>query len=113
MGGAGSVRAFGFQKAGPVDAAGDPTGGVSALGLGGELRFRASDTIGVVPFVEGGRAYASRLPDLSQTLFWGGGIGLRYITPIGPVRADVAVPVNRRSGVDDPFQIYLSLGQAF
>lgn len=113
VGGAGSVRAFGYQMAGPLDQVGDPEGGRSALAFGGELRARVTDSIGLVPFVEAGRAYATPWPDLDAKLLWGGGLGLRYHTPIGPVRADVALPFNRREGVDDPFQLYLSLGQAF
>ncbi len=113
VGGGGSVRPFGYQMAGPVDSEGDPTGGLSAIGFGGELRLKVTDDIGVVPFIEAGRADLSRTPDLDGRLFWGAGLGLRYHTPIGPVRADVAVPLNRRQGIDDAYQVYLSLGQAF
>jgi translocation and assembly module TamA len=113
VGGGGSVRAYGFQQAGPLDDAGDPTGGLSALAFGAELRARLTETIGIVPFVEAGTSYVDKWPDPANNLLWGAGLGLRYHTPIGPVRADVAVPLNRRSGIDDSFQIYLSLGQAF
>lgn len=112
-GGGGSVRAYGYQMAGPVDADGDPTGGLSLLAFGGEARVKLTDTIGVVPFVEAGSVYDSRYPDFSSDLRWGAGIGLRYHTGIGPIRADVAVPFNRRDGIDDAFQVYLSFGQAF
>jgi translocation and assembly module TamA len=44
--------------------------------------------------------------------FFGAGIGGRYFTALGPVRLDVGFPLNKRSS-DDPFQIYVSLGQAF
>lgn len=113
VGGGGSVRAYGFQLAGPVDDAGDPTGGLSALAFGAELRARLTDAIGIVPFIEAGNAYASPWPEPDNGLLWGAGLGLRYHTPIGPVRADVAVPINPRRGIDDSFQVYLSLGQAF
>jgi translocation and assembly module TamA len=113
VGGSGSVRAYGYQMAGPLDASNDPIGGASALAFGAEIRIKASETIGVVPFVEGGGAYGTPWPDLTKRVFWGAGLGLRYFTPIGPVRADVAVPLDRRPGIDDPFQVYLSLGQAF
>ncbi|MCR6631677.1 MAG: autotransporter assembly complex protein TamA [Magnetospirillum sp.] len=113
VGGGGSVRAYGYQMAGPVDDAGDPTGGLSALAFGGEIRVKVTDTIGVVPFIEAGSAYESRLPHPEDDLRWGAGLGLRYFTPVGPARLDVAVPLNRRRGIDDSFQVYLSLGQAF
>ena len=113
VGGGGSVRAYGYQLAGPLDEAGDPLGGLSALAFGGEVRLKLTEEIGVVPFIEAGNAYESRLPRPGDGLRWGAGLGLRYFTPVGPVRADVAVPLDRRPGVDDPYQVYLSLGQAF
>jgi translocation and assembly module TamA len=42
----------------------------------------------------------------------GAGAGIRYFTPIGPIRLDVAVPTKRRPG-EDNFEIYIGLGQAF
>jgi translocation and assembly module TamA len=113
VGGGGSVRAYGYQMAGPVNASGTPTGGLSELAFGGEVRARVTDTIGIVPFVEAGSAYESRLPHPEDDLRWGAGLGVRYVTPIGPVRADIAVPLNRRPGIDSAYQVYLSLGQAF
>jgi translocation and assembly module TamA len=113
VGGGGSVRAFGYQMAGPLDAAGDPSGGLSALAFGAEMRLKLTDTIGIAPFVEAGNAYEERLPRPGDGLRWGAGLGLRYHTPIGPVRADIAFPINRRPGIDDAYQVYLSLGQAF
>jgi translocation and assembly module TamA len=110
-GGGGSIRGYGYQKAGPLDAAGNPLGGKSSIEFGTELRIKVTDTIGIVPFVEGGNVYDSTLPHLSGLLF-GAGIGVRYYTAFGPIRFDVAVPLDRRSA-DDPFQIYISLGQAF
>jgi translocation and assembly module TamA len=112
-GGGGSVRGFGFQMAGPVDSAGNPTGGRSLLAFGGEARISVTEDIGIVPFIEAGTVYPSMVPDFSERLMIGAGIGLRYHTPIGPIRADVAFPLNARPGIDDSFQIYLSLGQAF
>lgn len=111
-GGGGSVRGYGFQRVGPLDADGEPIGGRSSIELGLELRVRVTETIGIVPFVEAGNVYEPSLPDLGSGLLYGAGLGLRYYTPIGPVRLDVAVPLDRRPS-DDAFQIYISLGQAF
>jgi translocation and assembly module TamA len=110
-GGAGSVRGYAYQHAGPLNDAGIPIGGSSSLELGVELRYRITDTIGVVPFVEGGNVYPTSLPD-SARLFWGAGIGVRYFTVIGPVRLDLATPFTHRPG-DKPIEVYVSIGQAF
>lgn len=112
-GGGGSVRGYEFQTVGPLDDENDPLGGRSLLEVSAELRVRVTETIGVVPFVDGGTAYDSALPDFDETLRWSAGLGLRYFTTIGPIRLDVAVPLNKREDVDDDFQFYISLGQAF
>lgn len=111
-GGGGSVRGFGYQMIGPLDDGGDPLGGRSAVEIGGELRLRVTDTIAVVPFLEGGLVGPDPWPSLDEDTRWGAGLGLRYHTGFGPLRADFAVPLNPRDG-DDWFQVYVSLGQAF
>jgi translocation and assembly module TamA len=110
-GGAGSVRGYAYQHAGPLDASGVPVGGISSLELGAELRYRITDTIGVAPFLEGGNVYPANFPN-SASLYWGAGIGLRYYTVIGPVRLDLATPFEHRPG-DKPIEVYVSIGQAF
>ncbi len=112
-GGGGSVRGYAYQLAGPVQ--GDvPLGGLSVLTFSLELRFKVTDSIGLVPFLDGGTAFLDRVPDFgSQDILYGAGLGLRYYTAIGPIRLDVAVPVNKRKGVDDSFQFYVSIGQSF
>lgn len=112
-GGGGSIRGIGYQLAGPLDDRDDPIGGRSNVEFSIEARTRFTETLGGVAFLDGGSAFSSQLPNFGETLRFGTGIGLRYITGIGPIRLDVAVPVNRRSGVDDPFQLYISIGQAF
>lgn len=112
-GGGGSVRGYKFQSVGPLDADHDPLGGRSLLEVGFEARTRITDTIGLVPFIEGGNVYESMAPDFSGDFLWGAGLGFRYYTAIGPIRFDVAVPLNRRKNVDDAYQFYISIGQAF
>jgi translocation and assembly module TamA len=110
VGGGGSVRGYGYQRAGPLGPDDRPLGGRSSLELGTELRVKVTETIGVVPFVEAGNAYAGVWP--GGRLLVGTGIGMRYYTAVGPVRFDLAFPLERRSG-DAFFQVYISLGQAF
>ena len=111
-GGGGSIRGFRYQSVGPL-VNDTPTGGSSLLEMSLEARYRMSDNIGFVAFADGGNAFEKEFPDFSDTLRWGSGLGVRYYTPMGPLRFDVAVPVNRRSGIDDQFQIYISIGHAF
>ena len=111
-GGGGSVRGFEYQSAGPLDAQNDPLGGRSLFEVKSELRIKATESIGVVPFVDGGSAFDSAYPDFQEKLRWAAGLGLRYFTDFGPIRLDVAVPLNKRD-FDDDFQFYISIGQAF
>ena len=90
----------------------DPIGGRSLFEASGEVRARVTDTIGIVAFVDAGAAFTSRYPDFDDELRIGAGPGIRYFSPIGPIRLDVGFPVNRRDS-DDAFQLYISIGQAF
>jgi translocation and assembly module TamA len=111
-GGGGSVRGFGYQLAGQLNDDDDPIGGRSLLELSGEARVRVTESIGVVAFVDAGTVYSSTVPDFSETLRIGAGPGLRYFSPIGPLRLDVGFPLNPRNS-DDTWQLYISIGQAF
>jgi len=111
-GGGGSVRGYAFQSVGPLDDQNDPLGGRSLVEVNGELRIRVTESVGIVPFIDGGSVYDTTYPDFSETFLWAGGLGVRYFSGIGPLRLDVAVPINKRSS-DDSFQFYISLGQAF
>jgi translocation and assembly module TamA len=111
-GGGGSVRGFGHDMIGPLDSGGDPTGGKSAAEIGFETRIKVTETIGLVPFIEGGLVNADPWPTLDEEIRWGAGLGVRYYTDFGPLRADIAIPLNPRNE-DDWFQVYFSLGQAF
>ncbi len=87
----------------------------SPLGPVLEARFRLTDTIGVVPFIDAGAAYEDPIPDFGQDVSIGAGVGLRYHTPLGPLRFDVAVPLNREDhpiGFDS-VAFYVGLGQSF
>lgn len=112
-GGGGSVRGIGYQLAGPLDDDDEPLGGRSLTEFSVELRSRFTESIGGVAFLDGGSVFDNAFPDFEDALRLGTGVGLRYITPIGPLRFDIGVPVDRRRGVDDAYQFYISIGQAF
>ncbi|NLN92860.1 MAG: outer membrane protein assembly factor [Candidatus Hydrogenedens sp.] len=112
-GGGGSVRGYAYQNIGPQDRKGHPMGGRSLTDWSLELRKKITDKIGIVAFVDGGMAYKSIYPDFGTSPRWGAGLGVRYLTPLGPLRVDAAMPVNRRKDLDSSIQLYMSIGQAF
>lgn len=111
-GGGDTVRGYDFQSVGPRDAELNPVGGSSMMAGSVEFRARVWEDIGLVTFLDGGNVYRTEMPDFGEDILFGAGVGLRYYTPIGPLRFDIAVPLDKREG-DSAFQIYLSLGQAF
>ena len=112
-GGGGSIRGYEFQSVGPLASDNSPVGGNGLLETSLEFRVRLGERWGVTGFADGGTAYLDDLSDADETIRWGAGAGLRYHTGIGPVRIDVAIPLNRRNEIDDSVQFYISLGQAF
>jgi translocation and assembly module TamA len=111
-GGGGSVRGYAYQSLGPRNRNNDPFGGASVFECSAETRWKIDQTWGVVAFIDGGMVYHDATPDLAEELRWGAGLGLRYYTVIGPVRFDVATPLNGRDN-DALIQIYISIGQSF
>ena len=111
-GGGGSIRGYGYQRVGPLDANDNPIGGKSVIEASAELRARLFEDIGVVAFVDAGSAFEELTPRFNDDVGYAAGLGARYYSSLGPVRLDVAVPLNKRPG-DDSFQIYVSIGQAF
>ena len=110
-GGGGSVRGYTYQSIGPRDAANRPLGGASLLETSIEWRQRLTRSWGMAAFLDAGSVGEEAKPDFSG-LRAGTGLGVRYLTAIGPIRFDVGVPLNRQK--DDPsFAIYIGFGQAF
>ncbi len=110
-GGGGSVRGYALDAIGPHD--GDnPTGGRSVVEAGLEFRAHLFGDLGGVVFAEAGSVSTETFPDFEEDVQAAAGFGIRYFSPVGPVRVDVAFPVNRRR-IDDAFQLYFSIGQAF
>lgn len=111
-GGGGSVRGYEFQSIGPRNADKDPLGGGSLVEVSAEARWNLTPEWGLVAFVDGGMVYEDIFEKADENLLWGAGLGVRYHTVIGPVRLDLATPLNPR-GDDDPLQFYISIGQSF
>ncbi|NRP16836.1 Translocation and assembly module TamA [Ensifer adhaerens] len=111
LGGGGSVRGYSYQEISPRNASNDLTGGRSYVNASVEARIAITDTIGIVPFIDAGTVSASTTPDFSD-IRAGAGIGLRYQTPFGPIRLDVAMPLNKYPG-GTTYGIYAGIGQSF
>ena len=89
---------------------GGRSGGRSFAALSLEARVAVTPRIGVVGFADAG--YVATDPDFANGGFHAGaGLGLRYDTPLGPLRLDVAAPIAGNTG--DGVQIYIGIGQAF
>jgi translocation and assembly module TamA len=110
-GGGGTVRGQPYQSLGVPQAGGGQTGGRSFAGVSAELRLGLSGKIGVVGFADAGYIGADGSFAGSGDWHAGAGLGLRYDTPVGPLRLDLAAPVEGRTG--DGMQIYIGIGQAF
>lgn len=110
-GGGGSVRGYAYQAIGPRLSDNTPQGGVSLFETSFEVRHRFTERWGGVAFIDAGAIGPERKPDTEDFRF-GAGVGVRYDLGFGPIRADIAIPLGKRSG-DPAFQIYLSIGQSF
>jgi translocation and assembly module TamA len=110
-GGGGSVRGYSYQGVGPRLSDGTPIGGDSLFESSFEIRQHISGPWGVAAFVDAGSLGSSFVPNFSQVDV-GAGLGLRYNLGFGPLRVDLAVPVDHHTG--DPWlQFYVSIGQSF
>ncbi len=110
-GGSGTVRGYDYQSIGPQFPDGKPIGGLSAEAATIEFRQRLFENFGAAAFIDAGQASDVSAP-FTGTVRVGAGLGVRYYTPIGPLRVDVAVPLNR-APKGAAFGIYIGLGQAF
>jgi translocation and assembly module TamA len=105
------VRGYDYLNIGPL-LDGDLTGGLSRLEGSAELRVRLNESWSVVPFVDVGYVAETNTFSGFDAFQVGVGAGVRYHTAVGPLRLDLAVPLNPRSG-DPEIAIYLGIGQAF
>ena len=117
-GGSGTVRGYRFQSVGPLFPDGNPIGGTAINAGQAEYRQRIGQSLGYVVFMDAGQVSQDVNP-LDSTLRFGTGAGVRYYTPIGPIRLDLGLPINRpinpttKKKEGDAFEIYIGLGQSF
>ena len=116
-GGSGTIRGYAYQSVGPTFAPNAkfptsiPIGGTAIVAGSLEMRRRFGESWGAALFVDGGQVSASLKP-LPADFRLGVGGGVRYYTPIGPIRVDIAVPTKPIVGFPR-IEVYIGLGQAF
>jgi translocation and assembly module TamA len=109
-GGGGTVRGQPYQS-NFVSVGGIDSGGLSFLGLSGEVRLRMSEKISAVAFYDGG--FVGETADFTGAGNWhaGAGLGARYNTGFGPMRVDLGMPVSGDTSGGP--QLYIGIGHAF
>jgi translocation and assembly module TamA len=111
-GGGGSVRGYKLDSLGPLNDDDEALGGRSLFEASAEARFRLWEDYGLVLFVDAGQVYEDEVPEITSEPLFAAGVGFRYFTSIGPLRLDLAFPLNPRDS-DPLFQFYVSIGQSF
>lgn len=115
-GGANSVRGYKLDFLGPRNSAGDPVGGESVLEASLEGRFPLPiyKNIGGVIFMDAGNVFPKIHNTSLGQLKYSPGLGLRYLSPIGPMGIDVGFPTNRIDyRRDSPYQFHFTIGYGF
>lgn len=130
LGGATSLRGWGRYEVSPLlRGTGIPIGGNTLLAMTSELRARLYGNFGGVMFIDAGNVWATdspvdvdplqKSPDLNN-LRYDVGAGLRYQTPIGPIRLDFGYQLNPIDGLlingqeqVRRWRLHFSIGQAF
>ncbi len=111
-GGSDSVRGYGRSRLGPLSTSDDPLGGRSLIEGSFELRQQFTDKIGGALFVDFGQVSLRSFDVPIDNLRFSAGFGVRYTTPVGPVRLDLGFPFRPPNG-DRAWQIHFSIGQSF
>ncbi|MFT4011902.1 MAG: autotransporter assembly complex family protein [Paracoccus sp. (in: a-proteobacteria)] len=116
-GGGGTVRGHSYQSLGVEVIEGSDgtvkTGGMSIVTLTAETRIQVREKIGLALFADAGRVWEDSAFSGGNGWQAGAGAGIRYATPIGPLRFDIAAPVGGGDDDDSGIQVYIGLGQAF
>jgi outer membrane protein assembly complex protein YaeT len=120
LGGATNLRGWGRFEVAPLSGKGLPIGGHSFFNFSTELRANVWRSFGAVIFLDGGNVWSNRWDFNLNDMRYDIGPGLRYQTPIGPLRADLGFQLNpipglQVNGKDEArhLRFHFSIGQAF
>jgi outer membrane protein assembly complex protein YaeT len=119
LGGSSSLRGWGRYEVAPL-ANGLPVGGRTMLDTSAEVRVVATESFGLVFFMDAGNVWAGDWEARLGDLRYAAGPGLRYRTPVGAVRADLGIQMNPIPGLKvrggpqtRRWRVHFSIGQAF
>jgi outer membrane translocation and assembly module TamA len=114
------MRGWGRYEVSPLSASGLPLGGTTLLAFSSELRLVLKGNLGGVLFLDAGNVWDRRSAVDLGDLRYAVGPGLRYQTPVGPVRFDVGYQLTPIEGLlvnGEPekrrWRLHFSIGQAF
>jgi outer membrane protein assembly complex protein YaeT len=120
LGGSTSLRGWGRYEVAPLSASGLPLGGFSLFQTSLEARVLAWGSLAVVAFVDAGNVWESSWQFELGDLRYDAGPGLRYLTPVGPLRVDLAYQLNPLEGLlidgapqERRWRVHFSIGQSF
>lgn len=102
-GGDNSVRGYAYQSLGEVDVSGRALGGERLITGSAEVDWRLTESWSAAVFADAGDVGDDTL---LEDLPWSVGLGIRWYSPLGPIRVDVAFPQEQKSG----FRLHISMG---
>jgi translocation and assembly module TamA len=102
-GGDNSVRGYAYKSLGPENASGDVEGGKNLLVGSLEIEHRFADKWALAAFVDAGNAF----DDVHVDAKTGVGLGIRWRSPVGPIRLDFAHPLDNS---DELFRVHFVMG---
>jgi outer membrane protein insertion porin family len=111
LGGRTTVRGYSHDTLGPKGGNNNPTGGNAFALANGELRFNVGKGFGLVTFVDAGNVWRL-LEEVGTELKYTAGAGLRYNTPVGPLRLDYGHKFRKEAGLSKG-EVHFSFGHAF
>lgn len=120
LGGATSLRGWGRYEVSPLSGFGFPIGGLSMLEASSEVRLPLFGKFAGVAFLDYGNVWADAWTWKPSELRYAVGPGLRYLTPVGPIRVDLGYQLNPIEGLlvngqeqQRRWRVHFSIGQAF
>ena len=112
LGGRTTVRGYEQDTLGPKGSDGNPTGGNAFLCGNVELRSYLGKGIGIVAFLDGGNVWQKVGEIEFDSIKYSTGLGLRYNTPVGPLRVDYGYKLQRETG-ESAGVLHFAIGHAF